>query len=196
MRLLMGTNNNGKVREFSELLNFETLEISSLKDAGFSVEVEEDGTTFLENAIKKAKETFIATGIPSIGDDSGLMVDALDGAPGIYSARWAGEGATQDDLIGKLLRELSDKEKRSAKFVSVVAIAFSEDDIVTAYGECKGEILYERKGTEGFGYDPVFYVKEFDKTFAEMTLSEKNMVSHRANAIKSLKEKLILRGIK
>ncbi|MDO5478332.1 MAG: RdgB/HAM1 family non-canonical purine NTP pyrophosphatase [Clostridia bacterium] len=194
MRLIMATNNQGKVKELSALLSSD-FEVLTLKEAGFEIEVEEDGTTFTENAVKKALETYKITKTPSIGDDSGLCVEALSGAPGIYSARWAGEGATQDELIGKLHSELSEKENKNAKFVSVIALAFSEDDIVIAEGECHGIIIDEKRGTGGFGYDPVFYVPSLGKTFSELTIEEKNKISHRANALFALCDKLKMRGV-
>lgn len=194
MRLIMATNNQGKVKELSALLNSD-FEVLTLREAGFEIEVEEDGETFAENAVKKALETYKITKTPSIGDDSGLCVEALDGAPGIYSARWAGEGASQDELIGKLHRELSGKENKKAKFVSVIALAFSEDDIVIAEGECHGEIIDEKRGEGGFGYDPVFYVPSLGKTFSELSLEDKNKISHRANALFALCDKLKERGI-
>ncbi len=194
MRLIMATNNKGKVLELSAFLG-NSFEVVTLKEAGYSIDVEEDGTTFRENAVKKAVETYKLTKTPSIGDDSGLCVDALSGAPGIYSARWAGEGATGDELIAKLWSELSGKTPKSAKFVSVVALAFSEEDIVVAEGECKGIIIDEKRGTGGFGYDPVFYVESLGKTFAELSVDEKNKISHRANALSSLCEKLQERDI-
>ena len=189
MRLIMATNNQGKVKELSALLSSD-FEVLSLKEAGFEIEVEEDGTTFTENAVKKALETYKVTKTPSIGDDSGLCVEALSGAPGIYSARWAGEGASQDELIGKLHSELSGKENRKAKFVSVIALAFSEEDIVIAEGECQGVIIDEKRGDGGFGYDPVFYVKEDGLTMAEMSAERKNEISHRARALQALAKKL------
>ena len=194
MRLIMATNNQGKVKELSALLNSD-FEVLTLREAGFEIEVEEDGKTFAENAVKKALETYKITKTPSIGDDSGLCVEALNGAPGIYSARWAGEGASQDELIGKLHRELSGKENKKAKFISVIALAFSEDDIVIAEGECHGEIIDEKRGEGGFGYDPVFYVPSLGKTFSELSLEDKNKISHRANALFALCDKLKERGI-
>ena len=157
--------------------------------------MEEDGKTFTENAVKKALETYKITKTPSIGDDSGLCVEVLSGAPGIYSARWAGEGATQDELIAKLHSELSGKENKKAKFVSVIALAFSEDDIVIAEGECQGEIIDDKRGEGGFGYDPVFYVPSLGKTFSELSVEDKNKISHRANALFALCDKLKERGI-
>lgn len=194
MRLIMATNNQGKVKELSALLSSD-FEVLTLKEAGFEIEVEEDGKTFTENAVKKALETYKITKTPSIGDDSGLCVQALSGAPGIYSARWAGEGATQDELIAKLHSELSGKENKKAKFVSVIALAFSEDDIVIAEGECQGEIIDDKRGEGGFGYDPVFYVPSLGKTFSELSVEDKNKISHRANALFALCDKLKERGI-
>ncbi len=194
MRLIMATNNQGKVKELSALLSSD-FEVLTLKEAGFEIEVEEDGKTFTENAVKKALETYKITKTPSIGDDSGLCVEVLSGAPGIYSARWAGEGATQDELIAKLHSELSGKENKKAKFVSVIALAFSEDDIVIAEGECQGEIIDDKRGEGGFGYDPVFYVPSLGKTFSELSVEDKNKISHRANALFALCDKLKERGI-
>lgn len=194
MRLIMATNNQGKVKELSALLSSD-FEVLTLKEAGFEIEVEEDGKTFTENAVKKALETYKITKTPSIGDDSGLCVEVLSGAPGIYSARWAGEGATQDELIAKLHSELSGKENKKAKFVSVIALAFSEDDIVIAEGECQGEIIDDKRGEGGFGYDPVFYVSSLGKTFSELSVEDKNKISHRANALFALCDKLKERGI-
>ena len=194
MRLIMATNNQGKVKELSALLNSD-FEVLTLKEAGFEIEVEEDGKTFTENAVKKALETYKITKTPYIGDDSGLCVEALSGAPGIYSARWAGEGATQDELISKLHKELSGKDNKKAKFVSVIALAFSENEIVVAEGECHGEIIDEKKGDGGFGYDPVFYVPSLGKTFSELSVEDKNKISHRANALFALCDKLKARGI-
>lgn len=194
MRLIMATNNQGKVKELSAILSSD-FEVLTLKEAGFEIEVEEDGKTFTENAVKKALETYKITKTPSIGDDSGLCVEVLSGAPGIYSARWAGEGATQDELIAKLHSELSGKENKKAKFVSVIALAFSEDDIVIAEGECQGEIIDDKRGEGGFGYDPVFYVPSLGKTFSELSVEDKNKISHRANALFALCDKLKERGI-
>ncbi len=185
---LLASNNAGKLREFREIFTEDT--ILSLKDVSLEIEVEEDGTTFEENAIKKASEIAKISGMTAIADDSGLCVDALGGAPGVYSARYAGEDATDGERISKLLEEMKDKENRKAKFVSVVALCTPEGRTVTAYGECKGTILHKSLGNGGFGYDPVFYTEEFDKTFGELTGEEKNSISHRGRAIRALKEKL------
>lgn len=185
---LLASNNAGKLREFREIFTEDT--ILSLKDVSLEIEVEEDGTTFEENAVKKALEVAKISGMTAIADDSGLCVDALDGAPGVYSARYAGEDATDRERIEKLLEELKDKTDRTARFVSVVALCTPDGETVTAYGECEGTILYEPLGDGGFGYDPVFHVKEFDKTFGQLTGEEKNSISHRGRAIRKLKEKL------
>lgn len=193
MNILMATNNKGKVRELSALLDEPGLHLMTLSEAGFEVSVTEDGKTFEENALKKAMETYRITGMPSLGDDSGLCVDALGGAPGIYSARWAGEGASGEALIKKLLSELKDNDNRGAEFVCSIALVFSENDIITASGKCRGLIDREPHGEGGFGYDPVFYVPEVGRTFAEMTKEEKNLISHRAMAAVELKKKLKMR---
>ncbi|MDP4132835.1 MAG: XTP/dITP diphosphatase [Bacillota bacterium] len=195
MKLLMATNNKGKALELKAVLKDTPFEVLSLKEAGFEVEVDEDGHTFIENAIKKAKETYRATGVPSVGDDSGLEVYALNGAPGIYSARWAGGHGEQDLLIEKLMKELQGKNDRRARFTCAVALALSEEDIICAEGYCEGVILNERRGNGGFGYDPVFYVESKKKTFAELTADEKNQISHRSMALKNLKSKLSERGV-
>lgn len=190
MKLLVATNNNGKLKEFNEILGELGIECVSLKDMGIAVDVEETGTTFLENALLKAKEIHKIAGIPTISDDSGLMVDALSGEPGVYSARYAGEPSDDQKNMDKLLLNLKGKKDRTARFKSVIAAVFSEDDILVSEGECKGVIIDEKRGTNGFGYDPIFYVEAFSKTFAEMTDDEKNSVSHRGNAIRALKEQL------
>lgn len=185
---LLASNNPGKLREFREI--FSEDRIVSLQELSLDIEVEEDGQTFEENALKKAREVAKISGMTSISDDSGLCVDALGGAPGVYSARYAGEHASDQERIQKLLQELKGETCRTARFVSVVALCTPQGETVTARGECEGEILTEPKGQGGFGYDPVFYVKEFKKTFGQLTGEEKNSVSHRGRAIRVLKEKL------
>lgn len=190
MKLLMATNNSGKVRELLELLDMPGVTAETLPEAGYKIEVVEDGTTFSENAFKKAMETHRITGMTTVADDSGLCVKALSGAPGIYSARWAGEGATGRDMVNKLLSEMRGVTDREAEFVSSVVMVFSENDYIVAEGRCKGIIAEAPAGDGGFGYDPVFYVPECGKTFAELSLEEKNKISHRALAIRDLKKKL------
>ena len=193
MKLLVATNNQGKLKEFNEILGELGIECVSLKDMGISVDVEETGTTFLENALLKAKEIYNIAKIPTISDDSGLMVDALSGEPGVYSARYAGEHANDQKNMDKLLAKLQGVKNRAARFKSVIAAVFSEEDIVVSEGECEGVIIDEKLGENGFGYDPIFYVEALHKTFAQMTDGEKNSLSHRGNAIRNLKEQLKIR---
>ncbi len=190
MKLLVATNNQGKLKEFNEILGELGIECVSLKDMGITVDVEETGTTFLENALLKAKEIYKIAGIPTISDDSGLMVDVLNGEPGVYSARYAGEPSDDNKNMDKLLLNLKGKENRTAQFKSVIAAVFSEEDILVSEGTCEGVIIDEKRGDNGFGYDPIFYVETYSKTFAEMTDEEKNSLSHRGNAIRALKEQL------
>ncbi|MBO5408855.1 MAG: XTP/dITP diphosphatase [Clostridia bacterium] len=190
MKLLVATNNQGKLKEFNEILGELGIECVSLRDMGISVDVEETGTTFLENALLKAKEIYNIAKIPTISDDSGLLVDALNGEPGVYSARYAGEPSDDNRNMDKLLANLKDKKKRTARFKSVIAAVFSEEDILVSEGECEGVIIEEKRGENGFGYDPIFYVEALGKTFAEMTDAEKNSLSHRGRAIRNLKDQL------
>ncbi|MBP3448303.1 MAG: XTP/dITP diphosphatase [Clostridia bacterium] len=193
MKLLVATNNKGKLKEFNEILGELGIECVSLKDMGITVDVEETGTTFLENALLKAKEIYKIAKIPTISDDSGLMVDALSGEPGVYSARYAGEPSDDNKNMDKLLSKLQGVTNRTARFKSVIAAVFSEEDILVSEGECEGVIIDEKRGDNGFGYDPIFYVEALSKTFAEMIDGEKNSLSHRGNAIRALKEQLALR---
>lgn len=190
MKLLVATNNQGKLKEFNEILGELGIECVSLKEMGITADVEETGTTFLENALLKATEIYKIAKIPTISDDSGLMVDALDGEPGVYSARYAGEPSDDQKNMDKLLSKLQGVSNRTARFKSVIAAVFSPEDILVSEGECQGEIIDEKRGTNGFGYDPVFYVTSLEKTFAQMTDAEKNSLSHRGNAIRNLKEQL------
>ena len=156
------------------------------------IEVIEDGTTFEENAVKKAVTIMQATGKATIADDSGLAVDALGGRPGIFTARFAGESATDDENINKLLEELKNvpESERTARFVCVIALAIPGEETKTFRGEVEGRILFEKHGENGFGYDPVFYLPQFDAAMAEVSAEVKNSVSHRFNALKLLKEYL------
>lgn len=193
MKLLVATNNQGKLKEFNEILGELGITCVSLKDMGISVEVEETGTTFLENALLKAKEIYKIANVPTISDDSGLMVDSLNGEPGVYSARYAGEPSDDNNNMDKLIGNLKGIKNRTARFKSVIAAVFSEEDILVSEGECEGVIIDEKRGENGFGYDPIFYVESFGKTFAQMSDAEKNSLSHRGNAIRALKEQLKLR---
>jgi XTP/dITP diphosphohydrolase len=184
-KLVVATGNPGKLEEIQEYLNGLPWELV-LKPA--DIDVDETGTTFMANARLKAREVAKATGQWSLADDSGLEVDALDGAPGIYSARY---GKTDQDRINRLLRELGDNDHRQGQFVCAIAIANPEGEIVLATeGICPGEILHSPRGSGGFGYDPIFYVTSQQQTFAEMSPATKSRVSHRGIAFAQLMPKL------
>ncbi len=189
MKIIAATKNKNKLREFGEILK--GFEIISQEEAGIDIDVEETGTTFEENSRLKAEAIFKATGIPAIADDSGLCVDALDGAPGVYSARYGGEGLDDEGRVQLLLKNMENvpDEKRTARFVCVITMV-SSGGVITAKGECEGVINHAPKGKNGFGYDPVFYMKEYGKTTAEMSPDEKNAVSHRGKALKIFEEKV------
>ncbi len=190
--ILLATNNQGKVKEMKSILADLGIDVFSLKDKGIDIDVEEDGNTFEENAIKKAKEIAEVSGMITVSDDSGLEVYALGLRPGIYSARYAGEGATSDMLCEKILSEMENipNDERGARFVSVVAIVYPDGETLTLRGECEGVIIHEKRGDGGFGYDPVFYIENKGQTFSEMPMEEKNKISHRAKAFFKLKEHL------
>lgn len=185
-KLVVATGNRGKLHEIRDLLTPLEVEVIAQDEAGFSGEIVEDGATFEENAMLKARTVAKATGLPAIADDSGLCVDALQGAPGIYSARYAGEDASDADRINLLLRNMEQvpDEKRNAHFVSALAFCEPEGAGFTVRGECHGTILREPHGTLGFGYDPIFFDPRFQKSFGEIDPEEKNRVSHRAEAMK------------
>ncbi|MFA9558644.1 XTP/dITP diphosphatase [Evansella sp. AB-rgal1] len=188
--LFIATKNKGKVAEFETFFAEMKIEVKSLLDLNEEIDVVEDGLTFEENAMKKAEEIGKKIGFPVLADDSGLEVDALDGAPGIYSARYAGEGKNDEENMNKLLEELSgvEKDQRTARFVCVLAIYIPGKPTKTIRGTCEGIIAKEQKGEYGFGYDPVFYLPEHGKMMAELEKTEKNTISHRANALIKLKE--------
>lgn len=188
-RLIIGTNNAHKVVEIKAILGDFYDEILSLKEAGIELDVEEDGQTLEENAVKKAVEAAKITGCDTLADDTGLLVDALGGAPGVYSARYAGEDATYEDNNKKLLKELESKDDRSARFECVMALA-KDGEVIVAKGAVHGSITKELHGENGFGYDPLFYSSELKKTFAQATAEDKNAISHRARALSALRDKL------
>ena len=195
MKIVAATNNKPKVKELTALFQGSDTELVTLREIGFTDEIIEDGSTFLENARIKAMAVHKATGLASIADDSGLCVDALGGEPGIYSARYASEdGENSDDKRNneKLLRNLDPvpENERTARFVSALCFIDADGTEVSAVGKCEGIITREERGEGGFGYDPLFFFPSFGKTFGELTDEEKNSVSHRANAVKLLKEKL------
>ena len=185
--LILATTNKNKVKEFQEMLKDFPIEIRSLGDFGPLPEAIEDGETFDDNAYKKAIHTAKILGLPAIADDSGLEVEALDGAPGVYSARYAGDKATDSENVDKLLEEMKGVKNRKATFRCVVSIAVPSGPALTYEGHCDGVLLEERRGESGFGYDPVFYFEDLGKTFAECTMEEKNQVSHRGKALAELK---------
>ncbi len=191
MKFIIASKNKKKIAEMERILNPLGIQVVTELDLGIKIpEVDETGETFLDNAVLKAESACANSGLPAIADDSGLCVDALGGAPGVYSARFAGEDATDDDNNALLIEKLKgiEKEQRSAQFVSSIAVIFPNGDKVTAYGECKGEIGFVPAGTNGFGYDPYFYVEEI--SFAQMNASQKDKVSHRGNALRELEKKL------
>lgn len=188
MKLIAATNNKNKIREFKEILSPLGFEILSMNETGFESDPEETGTTFEENAVIKASALAKLADMPVLADDSGLEVDALDGAPGVYSARYA--PGSDLDRINKLLENMKCKSNRNAQFTSCVAVCFPNGKTITATGICRGIIAEKPAGNGGFGYDPIFYVEKFQRTYAELTPDEKNSVSHRGNALKLLKEKL------
>ena len=191
-QVIFATKNKGKIREITELLKDMPLEILSMEEAGLSMEIEENGTTFEENALIKARAVCKASGCYALADDSGLAVDYLDGAPGVYSARYMGEETPyeiKNQKIISLLEKAKGKERR-AQFVSVIAFVTPQGEEMTTRGVIEGEIGYESKGENGFGYDPIFYVPEYDMTTAQMSLELKNKISHRGKALGAMKEKL------
>jgi XTP/dITP diphosphohydrolase len=192
-RIILSTGNVHKVNEIKGILKDMPFEVVSKNDLGYKdFDVVEDGSTLQENALKKAEELHKITKGIVIADDTGLYVDALDGEPGVYSARYAGEDATYAANNKLLLNKLKDipKEKRTAHFKTVIAVVLEDGSKLMAEGICKGSIAFKERGSRGFGYDPLFVVEETDKTFSEMTEEEKNKISHRANALINLKDKL------
>jgi len=185
--LVIATRNKGKTAEIRELLKDFPVEIKNLDDFGPIPEVEEDGETFDDNAYKKASFAAKVLGFPALADDSGLMVKALNGAPGVHSARYAGDNATDADRNRKLLTEMADQSDRRAAFECVISVAVPTGAALTYEGRCEGEIAREPAGDQGFGYDPVFYYPPLNKTFAQMSRAEKNSVSHRGKALSELK---------
>ena len=190
MRLLLASSNEGKLREIREIMK--GYEILSLKDMNIDVDVEENGHSFEENALIKAREICKISGLATIADDSGLCVDYLDGAPGIYTARFAGDNKDNEANIQKLLTLMDgvEREKRGAAFVAAAAVCFPDGCEEVVRGECRGIIETEKHGNGGFGYDPVFFTESFGRTFGELSDDEKNSISHRKSAFEKLKQKL------
>jgi XTP/dITP diphosphohydrolase len=185
--LVIATRNKGKTIEIKELLKDFPVKIKNLDDFGPIPHLEEDGDTFDENAYKKASFAARVLGLPALADDSGLVVEALDGAPGIHSARYAGENATDEQKYLKLLEEMEGKSNRKAAFECVISIALPAGPALTYEARCEGLISTEPAGSNGFGYDPVFFYTPLNKTFAQITVEEKNRISHRGKALAELK---------
>ena len=190
MRFVLATHNPGKLQEMGEILRDLGVEVVSPAALGIPVDVEETGTTFLENALLKAKAICRAANLPAIADDSGLCVDALNGAPGVYSARYGGEGLDDRGRCMLLLNSMRGATTRAAHFSCAVACVFPNGDTLTTEGRCDGSIAYAPLGDGGFGYDPVFLLPGTGKTFGQLSQEEKSAVSHRGKALKEFAGKL------
>ena len=184
MKVVLASKNQHKLVEMRDILSAQGVEVVLESDVGVDVDVEETGTTFEENSLLKARAVMEACGLPAIADDSGLSVDALNGAPGVWSARYGGEGL---DDVGRYMKGQLD---RKCRFVSVITLCMPGGDVISARGECPGTLAYAPQGENGFGYDPIFFVPEKKKTFAQLSPEEKNAISHRGNALKLFQRKL------
>lgn len=196
-KLLVATGNPGKLREVSQILTGMPFEVLSLKDLGISMEVEETGATFAENAILKAEAYCASAGVLTLADDSGLVVDALGGRPGVLSARYGGEGLTDPQRVELLLGEMDGVpwEKRTARFRCVIALAWPGGRLETVEGAVEGIIQYEPEGSNGFGYDPIFHLPERGCTTAQLETSDKNRISHRGQAVRKAAKLLMEMGV-
>lgn len=194
-RIIFATGNAGKMKEIREIMKDTDYEVISMKEAGISPEIVEDGQTFEENALIKARAVCAASGLPALADDSGLEVDYLDKAPGIYSARFLGEDTSYEIKNRYILDKLSKAEKneRTARFVCAIAAVFPDGREETRTATIEGQIADEPAGENGFGYDPIFYVPEFLATTAQLTMEQKNQISHRAKALAAIKEEVLCR---
>lgn len=191
MELLLATNNPKKQAELAAILKDLGVRVRTQKELGLAVEVEENGTTYEENSALKAKALCSASGLPAVADDSGLEVTALGGRPGVYSARYGGEGLDDAQRTALLLKEMEGQTDRGARFVSAIVCVFPDgSEPITARGECSGVLLREPKGDGGFGYDPIFYVPEQGGTFSQIPAEVKNQISHRALALQDFARKL------
>ena len=190
MKLVLASKNPKKLLELQAILSAQGIEVVLESQVGIDVDVEETGTTFEENAFLKAHAVMEASGLPAVADDSGLCVDALNGAPGVYSARYGGPGLDDVGRYRLLLENMRGQLDRRCRFVSAICCCFPNGDRVEARGECPGTLAYAPKGSDGFGYDPIFFLPERKKTFAELTADEKNAISHRGRALEAFGEKL------
>ena len=191
-KIIMASNNNGKIIEVKQMLKDKDIELLSMKEAGVNIDIDENGTTFEENALIKAREVMKITGEITIADDSGLEVDYLDKKPGIYSARFMGHDTSYDIKNKAIIDKLEGVEgdQRSARFVCAMAAVFPDGTELVERGTMEGRIAYEIKGDNGFGYDPIMYIPEYGKTSAQLSPDEKNNISHRGKALKKLCDKL------
>ena len=192
MKIIFATKNAGKVKEVKLMLSELNAEILTMTEAGIDIDIDENGKTFEDNAIIKAKAVMEASGCVSISDDSGLEIDYIGKKPGVHSARFMGEETPYEVKNAKILEMLEgvDEKERTARFVSVIAAAFPDGKVITARGTVEGIIAYEPKGTNGFGYDPIFFYPPFGKTLSEIYVELKNSISHRGKALEAMKEKL------
>lgn len=190
MRLVLASKNQKKLAEMNDILSHLGIQVCSEAEVGVDVEVEETGTTFEENSLLKARAVMEASGLPAIADDSGLCVDALSGAPGVWSARYGGPDLDDAGRYRLLLENMRGQSPRTAKFVSVITCCFPNGDVLTARGECPGTIAFAPMGEGGFGYDPVFFIPSLKKTFAQLSPEEKNAISHRGKALEAFQVKL------
>ena len=188
--MVLASKNPKKLLELQAILSAQGIEVVLESQVGIDVDVEETGTTFEENAFLKAHAVTEASGLPAVADDSGLCVDALNGAPGVYSARYGGPGLDDVGRYRLLLENMRGQLDRRCRFVSAICCCFPNGDRVEARGECPGTLAYAPKGSDGFGYDPIFFLPERKKTFAELTAEEKNAISHRGRALEAFGEKL------
>ena len=188
--MVLASKNPKKLLELQTILSAQGIEVVLESQVGIDVDVEETGTTFEENAFLKAHAVMEASGLPAVADDSGLCVDALNGAPGVYSARYGGPGLDDVGRYRLLLENMRGQLDRRCRFVSAICCCFPNGDRVEARGECPGTLAYAPKGCDGFGYDPIFFLPERKKTFAELTAEEKNAISHRGRALEAFGEKL------
>lgn len=190
MKFVLASHNKNKLREMREILGALGVEVVLQSELGLDLEPEEDGKTFAENARIKAQAVMEAAGLPAIADDSGLCVDALQGAPGVYSARYGGEGLTDAQRYQLVLRGVAGQFPRTCRFQCAICCCFPGGEVLTAEGKCEGTVAFTPMGTEGFGYDPIFFVPGLKKTFAQLTAEEKNAISHRGKALRAFAEKL------
>lgn len=188
MRAVLASKNKKKLKEMQDILSRLGVEVVLQSQVGIDVEVEETGATFEENAVLKARAVCAAAKMPTISDDSGLMVEALDGAPGVYSARYGGPDLDDTQRWQLLLKAMEGKSNRACQFVSVICCAFPDGRQILARGECPGFLAYAPKGEGGFGYDPVFWLPKLGKTMAELTPEEKHQISHRGNALRAFQK--------